>query len=149
MSRLYYEADPSASVPETTPEAGTNSNSSDIMDYLNKVSRLIPAEILAAYLTMFGLVDSIRSVSVQHILMWVVFAAGVVFTPIYLNLAADPGKPKRNHLIVSTIAFIVWAYVTTGKTLSNSLVPDSYDPAVASIILILFSLISGKIKMDK
>jgi phosphoglycerol transferase MdoB-like AlkP superfamily enzyme len=149
MSRLYYETAPAVNVPESGPVNGSGSNNNDIMDYLNKVSKLIPAEILAGYLTMFGLVDSIKKAAMQHVLMWVVFAAGLILTPIYLNLAADPGKPKRNHLIVSTIAFVVWAYVTTGKALSNSLAADSYDPAVASIILILFSLISGKIKMDK
>lgn len=148
MSRLYYEPSilPTA---ENSPVKETAPADNKVMDYLDKVSKLVPAEILAAYLTMFGLVESIKSATTQLVSMWIVFAAGSILTPIYLNLAAEAGKPKTRHLILSTIAFLVWAYVTTGKTLSASFAADAYDPAVASIVLILFSVISGAIKLDK
>ncbi|MGF7041033.1 hypothetical protein [Mucilaginibacter lappiensis] len=64
-------------------------------------------------------------------------------------MVADENKPKRNHLILSTIAFIVWAYVTTGETLSATIAKDIYDSAAASIILIIFSFASATVPLDK
>lgn len=141
MNRLYY--------PQSTVTiAGTEPPQMQFTDYLNKVSRLIPAEVIAGYLTMSGLVTAIKDESLQHVFSWIVFAAGLILTPLYLNMVADPGKPKRNHLIVSTFAFLVWAYVTTGAALSAT-VGVNYDAAAASIVLILFSFISALIPLDK
>jgi hypothetical protein len=147
MERLYYEKpSPKKTLlqADAEPVSGPNFN-----DYLTKVSRLIPSEILAGYLTMIGFVSSIKNQEVQNVVAWIVFAAGLVLTPIYLNKVADANRPKRNHLILSTIAFIIWAYVTTGKQLLETISPDIFDQSIASIALVLFTLISAVIPLDK
>jgi hypothetical protein len=140
MERLYYDP-PRVNKNAVPSKMGIN-------DYLNKVATLVPAEIIAGYLTMFGLVSSIRNIGTQIIFYWIVFAAGVILTPFYMNQVATVNKPKIIHIIISTLAFVVWAYVTTGKVLSET-IAFSFDQAVASILLILFSLISSLIPLNK
>ena len=144
MGRLYYEKQTDPTQPKAFAGEGQDFN-----DYLNKVARLIPSEIIAGYLTMIGFVGSIKNVQAQNIVAWVVFAIGLILTPIYLNNVADADKPKRNHLILSTIAFLVWAYVTTGKQLLETISPNIFDQAVASIVLVAFSLISAAVPLNK
>jgi hypothetical protein len=147
MERLYHEK---PSPKEGLLQADAKPiKGPGFSDYLTKVSRLIPSEILAGYLTMIGFVSSIKNQEVQNVVAWIVFAAGLILTPIYLNRVADANKPKRNHLILSTIAFIIWAYVTTGKQLLETISPDIFDQSIASIALVLFTLISAVIPLDK
>lgn len=144
MGRLYYEKkyDP-------TQARAIAGNEQGFSDYLDKVARLIPGEIIAGYLTMIGFVGSIKNIQMQNVIAWIVFAIGLILTPIYLNNVAEADKPKKNHLILSTIAFLVWAYVTTGKQLSETISPDIFEQAVASIILVAFSLISAIVPLNK
>lgn len=144
MGRLYYEKWQDPSQPKTLAKEGQG-----IDEYLNKVARLIPSEIIAGYLTMIGFVGSVKDIRTQNVIIWIVFAIGLILTPIYLNKVADAGKPKTNHLIISTLAFLVWAYVTTGKQLLETILPNLFDQAIASIILVAFSLISAVIPLNK
>lgn len=144
MGRLYYEKN----YDPTQPKAFAG-ESQGFSDYLDKVARLIPSEIIAGYLTMIGFVGSVKNIQVQNVIAWIVFAIGLILTPIYLNNVSEIDKPKRNHLILSTVAFLVWAYVTTGERLLQTISPDIYDQAVASIVLVAFSLVSAVIPLNK
>lgn len=142
MSRLYYSA----------PQNGFKSladgqNPPPLSNYLEKIAKLIPGEVIAAYLTMMGFVASIESGSTHTIVIWAVFGIGLIMTPLYLNAMADAGKPKAKHLVLSTLAFIVWAYSTCGEQLQETITPGTFLPAVASIILVAFTLVSGVIKL--
>jgi len=139
MSRLYYDqqklAVPGDRVSRTEGTKG----------YLEKVAKLVPSEVLAAYMTMIGLVSSIRKIPEQHH-FWIylgVFAVCIPITIWYLHFQAEKGRPKTTHIIVSTFAFIIWAYAISGYVVW----PEGYDTGIASIILVLFSLISGKIPL--
>lgn len=145
MGRLYYEKQILPVGEKETPVKSENR----FNDYLNKVATLIPSEVLAGYLTMIGFVGAITNTHIKVYIAWTIFAVGFILTPIYLNHVADENKPKRNHLILSTVAFIVWAYVTTGKQLLDFFSTSLFDQAIASIILVLFSLISAIIPLNK
>lgn len=155
MSRLYYESEVRKKKPRLAnavpEEEDDSSDGQSIKGYLEKVSSLIPAEVIAGYLAMFGFVPLIDSQAegglspTEVAVAWAIFALCLILTPVYLNYQAEKGRPKKIHLIVSTIAFVIWAYVTTG----SSLVPDLYNAAIGSILLVAFSLISGLIKLNK
>jgi hypothetical protein len=143
MARLYYET------PKLNPEVVDGDRSDDkALDYLEKVAKLIPGEVIAGYLAIFGFIPAIKIASFQPYSYWAylsIFVLCAVLTYFYMRKQALPDKPKQIHLIISTLAFVVWAYVTTGKTL----IPQGYDSALASIVLILFSLISGLIPLTR
>ncbi len=159
MSRLHYENhsdDSSGTITKNfqvkdgnvpTPPAN-NSNTGATGQYLTKIAKLVPAEIIAGYLAMFGFVPMISTeTSAKSIAGWVIFGICLILTPVYLNSQAEDGKPKVMHLAVSTVAFVIWAYVTTGKELFIG--TDLYNAAVGSIIMIGFSMVSGMIKYQK
>ena len=139
MSRLYYDK------PTTTPKLKSGKGG-DSKDYLEKVAKLIPSEIVAGYITMIGLVSSIKLIPESgHLWFYIgIFLICILFTIWYMNFQAEKGKPKVIHIVVSTVAFIVWAYTVSGHVIW----PEIYDPAIASIILVLFSLVSGKIPLS-
>jgi hypothetical protein len=153
MSRLYYEKELASSggFSGQNPADYRFRRRLEVRDenrakhYLEKVAKLVPSEVIAGYIALAGLVPLVRSSSARPWISALVFLACAVLTPIYMNIQAVPGKPKRNHLMMSTIAFVVWAYAISGATL----VPSWHDPAVASILLVLFSLISGAIRLDR
>ncbi len=159
MSRLYYEkkreVSPPAPTTRSTRSISRNAPPAEEVvverretssgGYLEKIAKLIPSEIIAAYLAMIGFVPLIQIVGNRQVVYWVIFGLCQILTPLYLNRQAEKGQPKINHLILSSIAFAVWAYVTTG----SSLVPNFYDAALGSIMLIGFSLVSAMVPLNR
>src|SRR3990172_61198 len=119
MGRLYYEAPPG-------PAMGVDTGKGE-KKYLEKVASLVPAEIIAGYLTLVGIVPLIRNEALHSWFYWAILVLCLGLTPIYLNAQAEKGKPKKRHLIVSTFAFVFWAYATSGAVI----VPVLYDAAIA------------------
>lgn len=142
MSRLYYE-----SSQETRFLKNRESGQGRSRSYLEKVSSLVPAEIIAGYLAMIGFLDKHDNsvvVEKQGFLIGI-FVLCLILTPLYLNFQADKDKPKIVHLVISSVAFVVWAYVTSGEKFSGLI----YDSDIASVILIAFSLVSALVPLNK
>jgi hypothetical protein len=155
MSRLFYD-DPAIANREMTwpriPWRSTHQFNIDEKDegpsvrsYLEKVAKLVPSEVIAGYLTLIGFVSAVKDTSIHGLLYVIIFLFCLVLTPIYFRLQADKGKPYLVHLTLSTLAFAVWAYATSG----DRVFPQAYDPAIASIVLVAFSLISGAIPLRR
>jgi hypothetical protein len=156
MSRLYYD-NPALSAHEMTwPRAPWSSrkqfnieekgsDSATVKSYLEKVAKLVPSEVVAAYLTLVGFVSAVKNLDIHSLLYVVIFLFCEVMTHVYLYIQIYTSKQCRTHLILSSIAFAVWAYATSG----GSVVPQLYDPAISSIALISFGLISGAIPLKR
>jgi len=150
MGRLYYNKPAKENQEFTGMKMNAVSdinlpNTNLTKNYFEKIAKLVPTEIVAGYIALINLVPSIQ---IQSIKVWaysIIFTLCLILTPIYLNAFSEKEKPKRNHLIISSVAFIIWAY-----TISGSLViPKFYDSSLSSILLISFSLISGIIPLKK
>jgi hypothetical protein len=139
MSRLYY--------PKTKRGdlAGGGEDGIDIGDATKKTAKLIPTELVTAYAALVSASMVIRWVNFRQPAVWICFFICLVLTPVYLNYVADPGKPKRNQIIVGTFAFPVWAYLISG----SQVIPDYYDAGLATIIAIVFSLATTPIPMNR
>jgi Na+/glutamate symporter len=139
MARLYYEK--SVLAPDVKADKGGGTK-----EYLEKITKLIPSEIIAGYIAAIGFVPMIQFISEEnHFWVYIgIFIACVLITIFYMNYQSEENKPKMTHIILSTCAFIVWAYTISG----NVVWPEIHDAAFASIILIIFSLISGKIPLS-
>jgi len=110
-------------------------------EYLERVSRYIPGEIIAAYLAGIAAVSSAPDAGLRVVLYWVLFLGCLVLTPIYLRYMAVEQEPRRLHMLVGSVGFCVWAYSLGGLFRELSI----YQAAIASILLIFFSLVSGLI----
>lgn len=138
-SRLYY--------PKTQGPSLASGKASpvDVGDAAKKIGKNIPTELVTAYGTL---------VSAAMTLKWQDFHIGAaigcfflcwILTPFYLNMVADKGKPKRNQIIVGTLAFPLWAYLVSGK----QVVPNYYDVSLATILAVTFSLIVVFVPMNR
>lgn len=139
MSRLFYE-------DEFRVLDRVDAPRSDTKKYMDKVASLIPAEIVAAFMTLKGL--AITVTGYESTALIVSFVICLILTPLYLNFMAESEKPKVKHIVISTISFVVWAYVISGDTFANYF-KIFYHGAAASMLIIVYSLAVGLVKLDK
>ena len=109
----------------------------DVDTYFDKVVKYIPADIVAAWVAVTGLISSARDIPRQTIL-WVAFGIGLILTAWWTwKQAALPGRrPPATQAIVSTGAFAVWVFALGG--------PFQHVPGrevYGSLLLILYTLV--------
>ncbi|MGD1875010.1 MAG: hypothetical protein ACFB02_18380 [Mastigocoleus sp.] len=116
--------------------------------YFDKVVKYIPADIVGAWIAVTGLIKSADDTIPKVTLLWIAFSWGVFFTIIWTwKQTQELNKPlARTQIIISTIAFIVWAYAL-GEPFESV---GFYKPIYGSLLLILYTLtvalINPKIK---
>ena len=105
--------------------------------YFDKAVKYIPADIVAAWVAVTGLVSSARDVPRQTIL-WVAFGIGLLLTAWWTwKQAAAPGRrPPVTQAIISTGAFAVWVFALGGPFQH---VPG--QPVYGGLLLILYTLV--------
>ena len=125
-------------------------------NYMERVAKLVPSEILAGYLAIENLITRPQvqtgsssaapsSLTSSDLLVsyvvegrWLAISTFVVlliFNVIYLFRSRTPGEPYRGHIFLSSIAFLVWVYATKGTALY-----PLYHPTLAGVLVILFTL---------
>jgi hypothetical protein len=130
---------------ETLTGAKRSGKAAELADgYFARVAKYIPGEIVALYIGAAGILKTVGKEDARLVppVYWGIFLICLVLTPIYLSRTALKGQPKRIHLIVSTVAFVVWAYALGG-------LPDLmswYRSWLGSLGLLAFSAISGAIE---
>ncbi|RMF75022.1 MAG: hypothetical protein D6740_01480 [Alphaproteobacteria bacterium] len=140
MGRLVTpEAAPSAAAfAEKVPQEATGAEAPD--NYLARLAKYIPAEIIGAYLAAEKILGTGSS---DRLLAIATLAAFTLLTPIYFSMLPGPAHCKRLHMIISTLAFLVWSYALPGSAWISL---DLSNPRIAGILLIVSSLVFGAIK---
>jgi hypothetical protein len=135
MSRLV-----DAAPPGVTAFSG-QSRDKATKDYAERVAKYVPAEVIAAYLALVPLVigTTEADTDLRDGLLLLVLVGCTIFTPLYLNRLAESGRPKRLHLIVATIAFVIWSYSIGGFFTEV----DLYHEAIAGITVAFYTLGAG------
>ena len=140
MSRLYYPP-----VVGSRLASGTATAQEAAQDTLEKVAKLIPAELITGYSGLISLSANFQNSIARNVGFLLSFLLCGTLTSVYLNKMAEAGKPKTIHLIESTAAFVVWAYFTSGR----QVIPEFFSSTVAMILLLLFTLVSATISPNK
>ncbi len=100
--------------------------------YFDKLLKLIPSEIVAAYLVITGIIPY-NAAKVGNIIVFMII---LIIIPFYLWRVQD--VKNKFQITATTIAFLVWVYsFNMGPFNSFGL----YKPWIASIILILWTVI--------
>ena len=105
-------------------------------DYLTRIVKCIPAEIVAAFVTIDGILKV--ATGVHAALPWVVFLMLLLLTVLYTWRATRTSglPPAYVQIGISTVSFAVWVFAIGGPF--DSLV--WYNPVYGSILLILWTL---------
>jgi hypothetical protein len=109
-------------------------------NYLARVAKYIPGEIVATYLSLIGFMENVDHTDEAKLpTLWVMFIVCLILTPVYFWKMTEKGQPKLRHIVVSSLAFLVWAYALGGVFESLGW----HKPWLGSVILALYTLIAG------
>jgi hypothetical protein len=100
-------------------------------EYRTRLLKLIPSEIVAAYMVLAGIIPPDRA-------KWgtlIVSIVLLVLVPFYMWRMQN--VRRNSQLIVTTISFVVWLYSLGGPFAAWGL----YESWIGSVILILWTLI--------
>ncbi len=118
--------------------------------YWDKVVKNIPADIVAGWTAILGLfagaagtMPDVETTTTLWVLLAVFVAATFFWT--YRQTSVPNAKPAWTQIIVSTVAFAIWA-IALGVPF-NTL--PFYDPRVAAAILIVWTIVVGAINPNE
>jgi hypothetical protein len=96
---------------------------------VEKIVKLIPAEVVAGYSALIYLASHVTDESLHIWLYGVAFLVGLIAT----------------QMVLSTFAFVAWAYLTSGK----QIIPQYYDIAGAGFLVVVVTLVNGCIPIRR
>jgi hypothetical protein len=99
-------------------------------EFLGKLLKLIPSEIIAAYLAVQGLIPA----GSKKWGLTIVSLVFLIITPLYLRFVQ---KVERvTQIVISSLSFIVWLYCLGGPFVSFNL----YIGWIASVVLLIWTI---------
>jgi len=114
-------------------------NSSPNDSYFQKLVTYIPADIIAAWVALSGVLAQSGSLTPQW-LSWAVFLGLLLLTPLYVCYlkTTPPGltSNKMFHWITSCVAFVSWVFALGGPFATLSW----YLPVYGSVVLVFVTL---------
>ena len=120
---------------EIKSAADVPSAPSPVNDYKDRLVKLIPSEIITAYVTLKGLISSAGVAGNKQLLLWIVFGILVILNPLYLYYITR--VKKAGQIVFSSFAFVLWVMVI-GGTFANILgFPAEF---LGSILLVIYTL---------
>src|ERR1700674_769609 len=85
-------------------------------DYLGRVAKYIPAEIVALYLTTSGMVPLGPDHKPRYLALWIIFGVSWSFAPLYFMFATAGNKkhPLWPQVLLASLAFPAWVFAIGG-----------------------------------
>ena len=112
--------------------------------YLDKVVKYVPADVIAAWTAAVAIIKGTAGIPSGRVLL-ICFAVGLGLT-YWWTLSSTKSQsqpPATKQAIVATFAFLVW--VLALGDLNAPLIAVGWNEAYARLLLILFTVVSGKL----
>ncbi len=113
-------------------------------NYLTKLLKLIPAEIVTLYITLSAILDSSKDTTKG--IEFAVFFIVLLLTPIYIYLITKDKNKKIpwKQIVVSTFSFLVWVFALGGPFTYFKWYKKLYGALLLPIYTFLIPLIFKK-----
>lgn len=112
--------------------------------YLERLLKYIPAEIVAVFILVQGLVEQMDHDSDPFKpILWGVFLVFAILTPLYLWRIQK--VTKITQLVISLVAFVVWVFALGGPFTTL----EWYVPIYGEILLPIFTLVIAIVVAEK
>lgn len=108
---------------------------SQVNDYKDRLVKLIPSEIITAYVTVKALINGAGEQGNRQLLTWIVFGILVVLNPLYLYYVTN--VKKAGQIVFSSFAFVLWVMVIGGTFTTVLGYSAEY---LGSIMLVVYTL---------
>jgi hypothetical protein len=119
-------------------EAGT----ADTNTYFDRVLKYIPADVVAAWIFISGVIATATAGPTETVL-WIVFVIVTILTALWTWRQTEPELgPATTQIVIATIAFVVWVFALGGPFQALPF----YQPWIGSVVLVLFTLAVGAIE---
>lgn len=102
-------------------------------DYLTKIIKYIPSEVVALYITLYGIASAARTEIPFAVISWFIFILGILGTVLYLWRVSR--VVDKLQILISTGAFVVWVFALGGPFLSLSW----YHPVYGALLLPIYT----------
>jgi hypothetical protein len=110
-------------------------------DYLGRMAKYIPAEIVGLYLATAGMVPARPNGHPYCTALWIVFAINFTLVPFYFWFATtrDSQKPLLAQIVFASVAFPVWVFAIGGPFKCF----HWYEGWIASLVLAFVTVVMG------
>ncbi|HEX7079404.1 MAG TPA: hypothetical protein VF329_00115 [Gammaproteobacteria bacterium] len=102
----------------------------DEQEYSKRLLKNIPSEIIGVYLALNGMLAA--NAQTPNWVYWVIFGVLLVLCPVWLRYGQDVKQGWQ--LIITTIAFVIWAMTTPG---AFDVVP--YSATIGGALVIIYT----------
>jgi uncharacterized membrane protein YdfJ with MMPL/SSD domain len=109
---------------------------SQVNDYKDRLVKLIPSEIITAYVTLKALINGAGEQGNRQLLTWIVFGILVILNPVYLYYVTN--VKKAGQIVFSSFAFVLWVMVIGGTFTTVLGYSAEY---LGSIMLVIYTLL--------
>jgi hypothetical protein len=125
----------------TTAPQAAGAGGETIDGYLDRVIKYIPADIVAGWLFLDGLIRS--GEDERTALLWIVFLVLIPITAVWTyQRTQEPGKPPAwTQTVIATASFVVWIFAIGGPFATG----DWYDSIYGAILIVLYTLAIGAV----
>lgn len=102
--------------------------------YTDRLFKYIPAELVAGYIFVLGMMEKLTEAGETRALQWSLFAVFLILTPLYLWRVQKVQKISQH--IISAFSFVVWVFALGGPfALCNW-----YNPIYGAVLLPVFTI---------
>ena len=105
-------------------------------NYYNRLVKLIPAEVIAFYLSLDGIVSNMPN---KNVLLWIVFLISILGTWLYIKRVSNINRLIQQLLTV--LSFIVWVFVIGGPFQQYSWYDVNYGKILVTVYTFFIPLI--------
>lgn len=113
-------------------------------DYKDTLLKYIPAEVVALYITLYGIISAAKTEIPFDLISWIIFVVGVFGTALYLWRIG-----KVNDMLqisISTGAFVIWVFALGGPFSNLSWYHPVYGTLLLPIYTFFIPILVGRSK---
>lgn len=110
--------------------------------YFDRLFKYIPAELVAGYIFVLGVVNQLTDAGEIKIFQWLLFIIFCILTPLYLWKVQKVLKVQQH--IISVLSFIVWVFALGGPFA----LCGWYNALYGAILLPVFTLVVAIIEAE-
>ena len=120
--------------PDVKLRTGASKQREEINSYLERLLKMIPAEVIGLYLVGSGVIPPGQSVA---LLVWsIICLVGVVVVRAYGTADHEQGKPTDwTHVAISSVSFCIWVYNLGGPFAAFGI----YQPFIGSLLVLTWT----------